>query len=109
MWATRREETLKSRRGEMTSRASRYPYFGIPPVRAARPAANEPALLGKRLVLSTPEGFIEDMRAVSERYVDERNRDVIDITSEVGYFRWMLMGIVPARETWPSHLIWVQP
>lgn len=89
--------------------AAKYPYFGVPPGRDPRPAANEPALLGKRLILSSPEGFIEDMRAVSERYVDELNRDVLDITSERDYFAWELTGKVPTRRTWPTHLVWVQP
>jgi len=93
----------------MTSSAAKYPYFGVPPTRAPRPAAKEPALFGKRLILSMSEGFIEDMRAVSERYVDEHNRDVIDITSEVGYFAWILTGKTPTRETWSTHLVWVQP
>lgn len=93
----------------MTSNAARYPYFGVPPARAPRAAANEPALVGKRLILSTPDGFIEDMRAVSDRYVDERNRDVVDVTSEVDYFAWMLTGKAPARKTWSTHLVWVQP
>ena len=48
-----------------TSKPQRYPYFGVPPAREPRPAADEPALQGKRVILSTPEGFVYDMRAVS--------------------------------------------
>ena len=31
----------------------RYPYFGEPPAREPRPAAEVPALRGKRVILST--------------------------------------------------------
>lgn len=93
----------------MTSNAAKYPYFGVPSARGPRPAAKESALFGKRLILSTPEGFVEDMRAVSERYVDGGNRDVVDITSELDYFAWILTGKLPTRKTWSTHLLWVQP
>jgi hypothetical protein len=92
----------------MTTRATGYPYFGVPPARSPRPAAAEPTLMGKRLILSTPEGFLEDMRAVSERYVDNENRDVVDVGTEEAYYAWMLTGEPPSSEPWPSHLVWVQ-
>lgn len=93
----------------MTTGEAKYPFFGIPPTRTPRPAAQEPALFGKRLILSTPEGFIEDIRAITERYVDDRNRDVVDVTSEVDYFAWILTDRAPVRKTWATHLVWVQP
>ena len=52
------------------ARSAKYPYFGAPPARKPRPAANEPALTGKRVILSTPEGFVYDMRAASEMHTD---------------------------------------
>jgi hypothetical protein len=91
----------------MEERTAGYPYFGVPPARAPRPAASEPTLFGKRVILSTPEGFVEDMRAVSERYVDENNKDVLDVASEDDYFRWMHLGEAPSRRRWASHLVWV--
>jgi hypothetical protein len=91
----------------MEERTTGYPYFGVPPTRAPRPAASEPTLFGKRVILSTPEGFVEDMRAVSERYVDDRNRDVIDLATEDDYFRWMHVGSPPTSRPWESHLVWV--
>lgn len=84
-----------------------YPYFGVPQTRAPRPAGTEPSLFGKRVILSTAEGFVEDMRAVSERYVDEHNRDVVDVASEDDYFRWMHVGQAPTTRRWESHLVWV--
>lgn len=91
----------------MTQRPTGYPYFGVPPTRAPRPAATEPTLFGKRVILSTPDGFVEDMRAVSERYVDNLNCDVIDVATEDDYFRWMHLGVRPQSRRWASHLLWV--
>ena len=37
---------------------------------------------GKRVILSTPEGFVYDMRAISQIYRDGDGRAIIDIASE---------------------------
>lgn len=85
-----------------------YPYFGEPPTRRPRPAIDERALRGKRVILSTPEGFVYDMRAVSERYVDSEGGSVVDIVSEEGYFRWMFTGQLPTRRNYPIYLLWIE-
>ena len=86
----------------------RYPYFGIPPSRKPRPAADEPSLKGKRVVLSTPEGFVYDMRAASEVYVDGEGKHVIDIVAEGAWFRWMYTHQRPKTQSYPEHLVWVE-
>ena len=76
----------------MTSETQgRYPYFGVPPPRQPRPAASEPSLTGKRLVLSTPEGFIYDMRASGEIITDGNGRAVIPVLTEPQYFERALL------------------
>ena len=85
----------------------RYPWFGRPPARQPRPAVEEPALRGKRVILSTPEGFIYDMRAVSEGHPDGQGRDVVDIMTEQDYFRWMWTGEFSRSEPWSAHLVWI--
>lgn len=92
----------------MTAQAARYPWFGAPPARQPRPAAEEPALAGKRVILSTPEGFVYDIRAVSERYVDDRNRDVVDVMTEQDYYRWMWTRTRASSKPWPTHVVWVE-
>ena len=86
----------------------RYPYFGKPPPREPRPASEVPALRGKRVILSTPEGFVYDMRAISQIYRSGDGRDVIDIVTEEHYFRWMFIEVTPPSEAFPSHLVWVE-
>ena len=42
------------------------------------------------MILSTPEGFVYDMRAAGEVHPDGAGGAVIDILSERDYFRLML-------------------
>lgn len=88
--------------------STNYPFFGAPPARRPRPAADEPALRGKRVVLSMPDGFVYDMRAASDIYRDERGRPVIDIVSDEQYYRWMLLRESPKREPYPVPLVWAE-
>ena len=90
-----------------TSKPQRYPFFGVPPAREPRPAADEPALQGKRVILSTPEGFVYDMRAVS-RITRTETADVIDILSDEAYYRWMFTRSAPKRTSYPVGLVWVE-
>ncbi|MGH3382976.1 MAG: hypothetical protein ACRDO1_00205 [Nocardioidaceae bacterium] len=85
-----------------------YPFFGVPPARQPRPAAEEPALRGKRVVLSMPDGFVYDMRAASERYENGDAKTVIDIVSEEEWYRWMFTHQQPKRQPFPVGLVWVE-
>jgi len=87
---------------------ARYPYFGKPPPREPRPASEVPALRGKRVILSTPDGFVYDMRAISQIHRDGEGREIIDIASEEHYFRWMFTQAAPPTEAFPAHLVWVE-
>lgn len=84
-----------------------YPYFGVPPVRERRPASQEPTLNGKRVVLSTPEGFIYDMRAAGELMTDGHGGLVVPVVTELHYFeqRFTVKTYEPA--VWPAHLVWL--
>jgi len=86
----------------------RYPYFGKPPAREPRAAVDVPALRGKRVILSTPEGFVYDMRAVSQIQRDGDGREVIEVVTEEDYFRWMFAKTSPARSAFPKDLVWVE-
>jgi hypothetical protein len=88
--------------------SERLPYFGRPPTRPPRPATDEPALRGKRVILSTPEGFVYDMRAASQVFRDGQGRQCVDIVSEEHWYRWMFTRELPIREPYPVHLVWVE-
>ncbi|WP_148573449.1 hypothetical protein [Nocardioides caldifontis] len=86
------------------AQTSKYPYFGVPPARQPRPATTEPALTGKRVILSTPEGFVYDMRAATEVAVNTDGSATIEICSEAA---WYVSGGSP-HATWPAHLVWIE-
>jgi hypothetical protein len=86
----------------------RLPYFGAPPPRVPRRADSEPALRGKRLILSLPYGFVYDVRAASEIYREHDGARVLDVVSEEDYFAWMFTGREPSRQIYPVHLVWVE-
>jgi hypothetical protein len=48
------------------------------------------------------------MRAVSQIQRDRDGRDIVDIATEEGYFRWMFTGERPATTTYPARLVWVE-
>lgn len=86
---------------------SRYPYFGVPPAREPRPAVQEPTLTGKRLILSTPEGFVFDMRAADEIHLDGRGSPVVPVLTERQHFERLLLKLEVSAVDWPAHLVWV--
>jgi hypothetical protein len=93
---------------EPAGAGERLPFFGAPPARVPLRAKDVPALRGKRVILSTAEGFVYDMRAVSQIQRDRDGRDIVDIATEEGYFRWMFTGERPATTIYPARLVWVE-
>ena len=86
---------------------AKYPYFGVPPTREHRPVTEEPSLTGKRVILSTPEGFVYDMRAAGELRTDGHGNLVVDILTEPHWFDRGLTGRAHEPVSWPAHLVWV--
>jgi len=73
-----------------------------------RPAADEPTLKGKRVILSTPEGFVYDMRAASEIYREGDSSRMVDVVAEGAWFRWMFTDRRPSPQSYPIHVVWVE-
>lgn len=68
----------------------------------------EPTLRGKRVILSTPEGFVYDMRAATDAYLDADGQSRVDVVSEEHWYRWMFTDEPPQLERYRLHLVWVQ-
>jgi hypothetical protein len=84
------------------------PFLGEPPVRRPVPASSVPALRGKRVILSRPDGFVYDVRAVSEVFTEADGKRRVRVCSEQAYYRWMLNGDEPEVEAYPAALVWVE-
>lgn len=87
---------------------AKYPYFGVPPDRKPRPVTTEPALMGKRVILSTPDGFVYDMRAASELRTDGAGNLSLQILTEEHYYDHILNSVRHEPIEWPAHLVWVE-
>lgn len=59
------------------------------------------------MILSTPEGFVYDMRAASDARIESR-RQIVDVVTEEDWFRWMLTQHAPSSAKYPVGLVWVE-
>ncbi|MBA8805450.1 hypothetical protein FB382_003741 [Nocardioides ginsengisegetis] len=60
------------------------------------------------MVLSTPDGFVYDMRAISQIQRTPDGTDVVEIATEEDYFRWMFTRQPPNARAFPARLVWVE-
>ncbi|ROR91818.1 hypothetical protein EDD33_2694 [Nocardioides aurantiacus] len=58
------------------------------------------------MILSLPDGFVYDVRALSEVLMQE-DGPVVEVATEEDYFRWMFTGYPPMRTAYPLRLVWV--
>ena len=84
------------------------PFLGAPPSRTPTPATSVVAVRGKRVILSRPDGFVYDVRAVSEVFIDPLGEPRVQVCSEQSFYRWMLNNVPPEVETYPAGLVWVE-
>jgi hypothetical protein len=87
---------------------SAAPFLGAPPSRTPAPATTVAAVRGKRVILSRPDGFVYDVRAVSEVFLDPLGEQRVQVCSEQAFYRWMLNNVPPDVETYPAVLVWVE-
>jgi hypothetical protein len=88
--------------------SSPLPFLGEPPTRPPKPVTEVPAVRGKRVILSRPEGFMYDVRAVSEVYTDDDGKKRVQVCGEEAYYRWMLTDVTPVVRSYPAYLVWVE-
>jgi hypothetical protein len=82
--------------------------MGEPPTRPPKPVTEVPAVRGKRVIVSRPEGFVYDVRAVSEVFTDDQGKHRIQVCTEQAYYRWMLTHVTPVVRSYPASLVWVE-
>lgn len=99
---------MKDTQGEPVDGDARWPFLGEPPTRRPRPVTQVPAVRGKRVVLSRPDGFVYDVRAVTEVYTDGTGNALIDVCTEEAYYEWALTGRAAPTRTYPAYLVWVE-
>ena len=79
-----------------------------PPVRLARPARSGEPLLGRRLVRAVPDGFIRDLRAITEPYTSHTGVASAYVCTESTWYVWALDGSAPRPAEVALDELWVE-
>ncbi len=77
-----------------------------PPVR--RPTAVGGPLLGRRLVQSVPDGFVRDLRALSDVYTSHTGTESVRLCAESAWYAWAFDGSTPTSAEVPTSQLWLE-
>jgi hypothetical protein len=80
----------------------------LPPVRNANPAKPSEPLLGRRVVRCVPDGFVRDLRAVSDAYTSHTGVESVRICAESAWYVWALDGSPPPAVELPINQLWLE-
>lgn len=64
--------------------------------------------VGQRVVQAVPDGFVRDLRTVSQVYVVGHGRAVLRICGEPEWYKWALTGTVPSIVEASAEMLWVE-
>jgi hypothetical protein len=79
-----------------------------PSMRTPVEASNYPNTMGRRLIQAVPDGYIRDLRGMSDVYHDESGRACIRVCDESQWYRWAYSGKTPEAATVEARLLWVE-
>jgi hypothetical protein len=79
-----------------------------PPRRIAMPAMVADTLTGRRVVQSVPDGWIRDLRAVTEVYRNAAGVACVRVAGEAEWYAWALSGNVPSTVETLASSLWVE-
>jgi hypothetical protein len=79
-----------------------------PPARLSTPAAFGAQVLGRRLVREVADGFLRDLRAVSDVYVSHAGAHAVRVCAESAWYAWAFDGSTPTTAEVPVNQLWVE-
>lgn len=79
-----------------------------PQVRQPTPVERAERVLGSRVAQSVPDGYVRDLRAVSDVYRDGRGTARIRICSESDWYAWASTGVTPSSTDTEAKGLWVE-
>jgi hypothetical protein len=79
-----------------------------PPVRYAIPATEVAHLTGERIVQRVADGFVRDLRAISEKYLNSAASPSVRLCTESDWYAWAINGRVPAWSEVPVEILWLE-
>jgi hypothetical protein len=75
--------------------------------RQAAPAITSSSLIGARVVQAVPDGFIRDLRAVTDVFTTDRGT-AVRVCGEADWYRWALAGTTPSTIDALTQSLWVE-
>jgi hypothetical protein len=66
-----------------------------PPPQEPQPARSGGRVLGQRVIRAVPDGFVRDLRAVSDRYLSHTGVEAVRVCAESAWYIWALDGTTP--------------
>jgi hypothetical protein len=79
-----------------------------PPARLPTPATSAGQLLGRRLVRAVPDGFLRDLRAVSDVYISHAGGSAVRVCAESAWYAWAFDGSTPAASEVSVEQLWLE-
>jgi hypothetical protein len=79
-----------------------------PPARLPTPAVSVGQLLGRRVVRCVADGFLRDLRAVSDVYVSHAGGSAVRVCAEAAWYSWAFDGSTPSSAELPVTQLWAE-
>jgi hypothetical protein len=79
-----------------------------PQVRRPMPVEGAERVLGCRVAQSVPDGYVRDLRAVSDVYRDGRGTARVRICSESDWYAWASTGVTPSSADLEAKGLWIE-
>jgi hypothetical protein len=73
-----------------------------------RPAIDTASVMGRRLVRGVPDGYIRDLRALSDVHLSHAGATCVRVCAESDWFAWGLDGSVPTSIEVAVDQLWVE-
>ncbi|MBX6724294.1 MAG: hypothetical protein IRY92_13845 [Dactylosporangium sp.] len=79
-----------------------------PPIQWPRAAKAGEHLLGRRVVRSVPDGFVRDLRALSNSHTSHTGVESVRVCAESAWYAWALDGTPPSSMEIPTDQLWIE-
>jgi hypothetical protein len=80
----------------------------VPPVRHAQRPKGDESLLGRRVVRSVPDGYVRDLRAISDACVTHAGVESVRVCAESAWYAWAFDGAPPSATDVAIGELWLE-
>jgi hypothetical protein len=79
-----------------------------PAMRRPVPTLTQTGTLGARIVRSVPDGWVRNIRAVTDVFTNGAGDQLIRTCDEIAWYIWALTGEVPVTDELPAMSLWLE-